>query len=122
MIDDDIAPRLHMRNNRFERFLVILAKEFQSSVREDNTEAERGDRRILFKYGNGGARLSPLDQIGEIETGRSGADNRDMHTAILPETAWPQKRALAGRAPSILRSSDYIRRFPDACAARRRLP
>ena len=75
----DVVPRLHLRRDRRISLLVVLAQEFQRAVGEHHAEAEGGVGRILLDHGDIGAPAAALDQIGEIEPGRPGAENGDAH-------------------------------------------
>ena len=70
---------LHLRRDRRIGLGVVLAQEFQRAVGEHHAEAEGGVGRILLDDGDIGARLTALDQVGEIEPGRPGAENDDAH-------------------------------------------
>src|SRR6478609_967206 len=68
-----------MRRDRRVGRLVVRAQEFQRAVREHHAEAEGGVGRVLLEHGDLGAAVAALDQVSEIEPGRSGAEDGDAH-------------------------------------------
>jgi len=63
--------------------LVVVAQEFEGAVGEHDAEAEGGVRRVLLDDGDVDASIAALDQRGEIEAGRTGAEDGDAHGVIL---------------------------------------
>jgi len=63
----------HLRRDRREGVRIVVTEEFERTVREHHAETERGVGVVLFDHGDVGIRPPPLDQVGQIEAGRSGA-------------------------------------------------
>ena len=87
-VDDDalvavnerhVVPGFHLRRDRREGLRVVLAQEFERAVGEHHAEAEGGVGRILLDHGDVGVRPPALEQIGEIKSGRPGAENGNAH-------------------------------------------
>jgi hypothetical protein len=79
MNEGDIGPGLNMRHDRREGFRIVLVKELERASGEHDAEAEGGVGTVLLEHPHVGAEIAALDEIGEIEPGGPGAQDRDTH-------------------------------------------
>ena len=79
MDDDAVVPRFQMRRQRGERLGVVLGEELQRALGKHHAETERRAGRVLLEdleldFGPGA-----LDPIGEVQAGRTRANDRYPH-------------------------------------------
>ena len=77
--ENAVVPVFQSRPDRRQRVGVLIVEELESPFGEDQTETECGIGRILLENFNLDFKFAALEQVGEIKTGRSGADDCDSH-------------------------------------------
>ena len=79
MHDGEVVPRLHLRRDELIRRRVVGAQELERLVGEHDAEAKCRVRRILLDHPDLPMRMRTLGEIGEVQAGRAGADDEDVH-------------------------------------------
>ncbi len=79
MHDGDVLPDLEMRRDGVVGVGVVFFQELQRAIGEHHAEAEGRIRAVLLDEADLRLGKAPLQQIGEIEPGRAGAENGHAH-------------------------------------------
>jgi len=74
-----VGPGLHLRRDEVVRRRIIRPQELERPVGKDQSEAEYRIRGVLLDDANAPLGVRALREIGEIDAGRAGADNEDVH-------------------------------------------
>ena len=77
--EDAVVPVFKGRPDRRQRGGVFLIEKLESPFGEHQAETECGIGRILLENFNLDFKFAALEQVGEIKTGRPGADDCDSH-------------------------------------------
>lgn len=98
-IERDLRPRFHRRHDGVVCLGIVLAQELERTVGEHHPEAERGVGRVLLEDTDIGRAVPPLEQIGKIESARSGP-------MMAMRMGYPGLRFRLSLAPSCLRREE----------------
>src|SRR4051812_4614795 len=79
MHDGEVHPRFHLRRDEVVGRRIVRPQELECLLREHQAEAEHRVRRILLDDADAPMRMPALRQIREIDAGRAGADDEDIH-------------------------------------------
>src|SRR6478752_9377005 len=78
-IERDVLPALHPWRNRIHRLGIVRAQEIQRLFGKHHTKAPGRAFRVLLEQVDVRVRVTPLPEIGEIETAGAPADHGDTH-------------------------------------------
>ena len=79
MLDDDVPPELEMRRDGLVGRGVVFPQELERAIGEHHAEPERRVRTVLLDHADLHLGAAPLQQIGKIESGWPGAEDRNLH-------------------------------------------
>src|SRR4051812_1848020 len=79
MHDGEVHPRFHLRRDEVVGRRIVRPQELECLLREHQAEAKHRVRRILLDDADAPVRMPALRQIREIDAGRPGADDEDIH-------------------------------------------
>ncbi len=91
-MDLDVVPIGEVPDDGAVAVAVIGLEGIEGLVREHHAEAEGVVRPVALEYGDAGRRPRLLDQNGEVEPGRTAADDVNLHGA--PPRAMPNRPGL----------------------------
>src|SRR2546426_12784499 len=106
MHDGDVPPDLEMRRDGVVGSGVVVFQELQRAIGEHHAEAEGRIRAVLLDEADLRLGTAPLQQIGEIEPGRPGAEDGDLHQNLSSSCPAPDqvRGKLLYRASTILKA------------------
>ena len=83
-VDVDIVPMREVVRDALVRLGIGARQTLQCRVREDHAPAERVVGAVALQHYDVVRRIRLLEQQGEIESGRTGADHSDLHARASP--------------------------------------